>query len=99
MSVSFDVRNTGKRRGDVCPQLYLTDVYASIVLPIKQLRGFTRVTLEPGETRRVCFTLGFDEMKLLNANYEWVVEPGEFRVQVGDHAANTPLEAAFSVIN
>lgn len=97
LTASFTVKNTGSVRGDVCPQLYLTDEYTSVCRPDLLLRGFDRVTLEPGEERNMSFTLGFDEMKLLNAEYKWVVEEGDFIVRAGDNARNLPLTARFSV--
>ena len=98
VNVSFTVTNTGDRRGDVCPQVYLTDEYTSVSRPDLLLRGFCRVSLEPGETKRLTFPIGFDEMKLLNADYQWVVEDGDFIVRVGDNSRDLRLQARFRVI-
>ena len=82
--MSVEVANTGKRRGDEVVQLYVQDVVASVTRPGQELRGFKRVTLEPGERRRVEFVLGAKELGLLNQSLKWVVEPGEFRVRVSN---------------
>ena len=58
MTVSVEVANTGKRRGDEVVQLYIQDVVASVTRPVQELKGFRRITLEPGERRRVEFVLG-----------------------------------------
>ena len=98
VTASFTVKNTGAVKGDVCPQLYLSDVFACIARPDMVLRGFSRVTLEPGEEKRVSYTLGFDEMRLLTADYRWIVEPGDFIVRVGDNSVDIRLEDSFTVI-
>lgn len=81
--VSVDVKNTGKVKGDEVVQLYVNDKISSIITPLKELKGFNRITLDVNETKTVEFTLGFDSFKLLNKDYEWVVENGEFEVLVG----------------
>lgn len=63
-----------------------------------ELKGFKRVELEPGETKSVSFTLGFKELRLLDANYNWVVEPGDFTVLAGPNAGELPLHADFAVV-
>lgn len=78
-------------------QLYLHDVISSVTTPVKQLRGFEKVALEPGETRTVRFTLGPEHLALLDRNLKWVVEPGKFEVMVGSSSKNIRLSAAFEV--
>jgi beta-glucosidase len=77
------VRNTGKREGETVVQLYLQDVAASIVRPIKELKGFQKVSLKPGESRAVHFAIDASLLKFYNAKLQYVAEPGEFNVQIG----------------
>ncbi|MDX1429279.1 MAG: glycoside hydrolase family 3 C-terminal domain-containing protein, partial [Rhodothermales bacterium] len=83
LSVEVTVANTGSRAGDEVIQLYLQDEVASFTRPVRELRDFERITLEPGESRRVAFTLTPDDFSLLDGNLEPVVEPGFFSVYVG----------------
>jgi beta-glucosidase len=84
VSVQVTVKNTGSRVGDEVVQIYVTDVAASVTRPVKQLRAFERVSLEPGESKVLSFTLGPDDLGLLDARMKWVVEPGEFRVSASN---------------
>jgi beta-glucosidase len=77
------VRNTGTRAGDEVVQLYIRDVLASVARPVMELKGFRRVHLEPDEQAEVTFTLGPDELRMLDTALRPVVEPGAFRVMVG----------------
>ena len=95
---TVDVTNTGDRAGATVAQIYVDDHYTSVVRPIMELKGFKRVELEPGETKSVSFTLGFKELRLLDANYNWVVEPGDFTVLAGPNAGELPLHADFAVV-
>jgi beta-glucosidase len=87
--VTVRVTNTGTRAGDEVVQLYIRDQVSSVTRPIKELRGFERVTLKPGESKRVSFTLGPDELSLIDRRMRRVVEPGRFDVMVGTSA--TPI--------
>jgi beta-glucosidase len=82
-NVTVDVTNTGSRAGDEVVQLYIRDVVSSVTRPTKELRGFERVTLRPKETRTVTFTLGPDELSLIDRQMQRVVEPGRFDIMVG----------------
>jgi beta-glucosidase-like glycosyl hydrolase len=83
VTVTADVANTGARAGDEVVQLYLHDVVSSVTRPVKELRGFERVTLKPGEKKTVTFTLGPDALSLIDQRMQRVVEPGRFDVTVG----------------
>jgi beta-glucosidase len=96
VEVSADVQNTGRRRGDEVVQLYIRDKVASVVRPVRELRGFERVTLAPGETKRVSFTLDRQDLGFWNAANQFVVEPGEFDVWVGN-SSEGGLQGSFSV--
>lgn len=84
LEVSADVANVGARAGDEVVQLYLQDVVSSVTRPAQELRGFQRVTLEPGQTRTVTFRVGQQDLGFYDRQMKWVVEPGEFRVRVSN---------------
>ena len=84
LGVSVEIVNTGTRPGDEVVQLYLQDPVASVTRPVQELKGFTRVTLEPGERRRVEYVIGSKELGFLDRSLKWVVEPGEFRIRVSN---------------
>jgi beta-glucosidase len=83
VGLSVEVANTGSREGDEVVQVYVQDVVASVSRPVQELKAFRRVTLRPGESRRVAFTLGPEALGFYDESMAWVVEPGEFRVRVG----------------
>lgn len=97
VTVSAQVRNTGRRAGDEVVQLYLRDQVASVTRPVRALRGFERVTLEPGASRTVEFRLDRDDLALLDARGESVVEPGAFTVWVTTSSAEEGLRGGFEV--
>jgi beta-glucosidase len=97
LTVSVEVENKGARTGDEVVQLYIRDVAASLTRPVKELKGFERITLRPGERRRVSFTLGPEHLGFYNREMRFVVEPGAFRVMVGADSASG-IEASFEVV-
>lgn len=96
VTVRVDVTNTGKRAGEEVVQLYLRDEVSSVTRPVKELRGFRRVKLEPGETRTVEFTLGSKDLAFIGPDMKWTVEPGMFTLSVGP-SLKTVLSASFEV--
>lgn len=96
LTASVTVKNTGDRAGEAVLQLYLQDVMASTVRPIKALKDFRKVMLAPGESRVIDFPIGEDKLRFYNAKLEYVAEPGEFNVQVGFDSA-TVKEAKFTL--
>jgi beta-glucosidase len=88
VTVSVDVRNTGAVAGDEVVQLYIRDVVSSITRPVKELKGFRRVTLQPGATTTVEFTLGKDAFAFWNEAMQYAVEPGEFQIMAGPNSVN-----------
>jgi beta-glucosidase len=95
VTVSVDVRNTGQRAGDEVVQLYIRDVAASVSRPVKELKGFQRVTLQPGETKQVTFVLGAEQLGFLDRAMRFAVEPGQFKVMIGansEEVQETTLE-------
>ena len=95
--VSVTVSNIGPRAGDEVAQLYLHDEFASVTRPVRELKGFQRFHLEPGETRAVQFTLTPRDLSLWDAHMKRVVEPGTFSVRVGGNPHDL-LEATLEVI-
>jgi len=95
--VAVDVTNTGKVQGDEVVQLYIRDEVSSVTRPVKELRGFRRVTLAPGETKTVEFSLGFSELAFLNRDMHRVVEPGSFKIMVGGNSREL-IETKLNVV-
>jgi beta-glucosidase len=77
------VKNTGTRAGDEVVQLYVRDLVASVARPVMQLAGFDRVSLQPGESREMSFTVGREQLQMLDGAMHWIVEPGTFRILIG----------------
>jgi beta-glucosidase len=95
--VSAGVKNTGNRAGAEVVQLYLHDVIGTVVTPVKELRGFEKVQLDPGQTKTVSFAVTPEHMALLDRHLEWVVEPGTFEVMVGHSSKDIRLKGTFEV--
>jgi beta-glucosidase len=97
LAVSVDVTNTGRVAGSEVVQAYVADPQSTLLKPPKELKGFRKVALAPGQTETVVFTLDRRALEHWDpTEHAWVVEPGEFRVLVGTSAADTPLAAAFT---
>jgi beta-glucosidase len=88
VKVSVDVKNTGQRAGDETVQLYIHDKVSSVTRPVKELKGFQRVTLQPGESRTLTFTLTPHSLEMWNIDMKRVVEPGDFDVMVGPNSVD-----------
>jgi beta-glucosidase len=97
LEVRVNVKNTGDRAGAEVVQLYLEDVVSSVSTPVKELRGFAKVFLQPGETKPCAFRLTPDDLALYDANLRRVVEPGQFRVMVGASSEDIRLKTEFQV--
>lgn len=99
VEVEFDVTNTGKMAGDEVVQLYVSDCVSSVTVYEKQLRGFERVHLEPGQTKRVKMTLRGDLLSLLDVNMKRVVEPGYFDIMIGASSVDIRLTEKLLVLD
>jgi len=97
IEVRLQVTNAGDRPGKETVQLYVEDVISSVATPVKQLRGFAKLALKPGEAQTCSFRLGPDDLALYNADMQRVVEPGRFRVMVGSSSADIRLTGEFQV--
>jgi beta-glucosidase len=87
-TVSVDVTNTGQRAGDAVVQMYIRDQVSSVTRPVKELKGFRRISLEPGQTKTVEFVLRPDALGFYNQEIRHVVEPGLFDVMVGGNSVD-----------
>jgi beta-glucosidase len=97
ITISFDLKNAGPVPGCEVPQLYIHDLVASMVRPMKELKDFTRVSLDPGEKKTVTFHLPQDRLAFWNARMRKVVEPGQFDVMIGASASDLRLTGSFWV--
>ena len=97
ITVSCQVTNTGKHTGDEVVQLYIRDELASVARPIMELKGFQRISLQPGETKDVLFTLGPKQLSMLNKDLDTVVEPGDFRIMIGASSKDIRLRGILTV--
>ena len=98
VTISFEVRNSGSRAGDEVVQLYTHQRVTTVTTYEKNLRGFERVHLNPGETRTVSFTLGRDDLALWDRQMHFVVEPGKFKVMIGSGSEDIRLNGEFEVV-
>jgi beta-glucosidase len=97
LTVQVDVTNSGARAGEEVTQLYVRDEVGSVTRPVKELRGFERIALEPGDTRTVTFSLGPADLAFHDRAMQWVVEPGFFTVWVGTSSADDGRGVRFEV--
>lgn len=98
VSISFRIKNVGEREGDEVVQLYVRDPVASVTRPIKELKGFKRLTLKPGEERRVTFKLHADMLAFYDEDEKLVVEPGAIEVMVGSSSEDIRLKGSFEIV-
>ena len=92
LTASCTVTNTGSRKGVTIPQMYIRDNVASLVRPVREMRGFERIELAPGESKQVSFTVTADDLKFHNKRMEYVAEPGEFTLWISpDALSGTPV--------
>jgi beta-glucosidase len=90
--VLADVTNTGKREGAEVVQMYIRDLVSSVTRPVKELKGFQKLTLRPGETKTVAFEITPDLLAFYDVNMKYVVEPGDFEIMVGNSSRDSDLQ-------
>ena len=95
--ISVKVRNAGEREGTEIVQMYIKDVHASMTRPQKELAGFARVSLMPGESKKVTFTLWLSQTAFLDEDMRWRIEKGEFEVQMGSSSEDIREKDSFTV--
>jgi beta-glucosidase len=91
ITMYIDVKNTGQRAGSETVQMYIRDVYGSISRPVKELKGFEKIHLEPGESARVEFQIDEELLKFYNYDLEFVAESGEFYVFIGPNSRDVKM--------
>jgi len=99
IQVSFMVKNTGKRAGEEVVQLYIRDMVSQPVRPIKELKDFKKIMLQPGEARRVTFTIKRDELAFYNDKLERITQPGTFQIMIGSASDDIRLQKSFELTN
>lgn len=97
IQVSCTVKNTGKADGDEVVQMYVRDELSSVSRPIKELKGFERITLKAGETKKVTFNIGYDELSMLDKDLKRLVEAGDFRIMIGASSKDIKLRGILNV--
>lgn len=98
LDISFDIENIGTRTGDEVVQLYLHDVYSNITRPVKELKGFKRITLNPGQKKRVVFTLFITQLGFYDRQMQFVIEPGTMEVMIGASSEDIRLNGSFEIV-
>ncbi len=89
VTVSVDVRNTGNRKGAEVVQMYIRDDYSSVTRPVKELKGFKKIWLDPGQSQTVTFTIAPELLSFYDKNMKWIIEPGDFTIMVGTSSDKT----------
>jgi Beta-glucosidase-related glycosidases len=97
VQIEFDLTNTGNVKGTEVVQLYYTDPYASMIRPVQELAGFTRVELEPCETKKISFTLYLSQLAFLDENMQWKIEHGKVEVGIGGSSIEHSLRGSFNI--
>ncbi|HEY9343480.1 MAG TPA: beta-glucosidase BglX, partial [Hanamia sp.] len=97
ITASVNLTNTGTRSGKEIVQLYIRDMVGSITRPVKELKGFQQITLQPGETKKVSFSISVDDLKFYNSDLKYTYEPGNFKVFIGTNS-EAVKEAEFKLV-
>lgn len=97
VEISLTVKNIGQIAGDEVVQFYVRDEYASMPRPVKELKGFTRINLDPGVIKKVTFNFPVNQMAFYNADLKLILEPGAFKVMIGNSSESIHLEGQFEV--
>lgn len=97
LEITAKIRNSGSVAGAEIVQLYLKDIHASMTRPVKELQGFIRVPLQPGEEKTVCFKVSPSQMAFLDQDMRWKIEKGDFTIQLGTSSEQILLEDTFTV--
>ena len=92
LRASVEVRNIGERAGTEVVQMYIRDCYSSVVRPLKELKGFHKITLQPGESQTVTFNITAKELSFYDIDMNYGVEKGEFEVMIGNSSRDIDLQ-------
>jgi beta-glucosidase len=96
--ISVEVKNTGNRKGAEVVQMYIRDEFASVPRPVKELKGFKKIMLEPGQSQTVTFTIVPELLSFYDVNMKWIVEPGDFTIMIGT-ASDKTQSVSLKVMN
>jgi beta-glucosidase len=97
VTIQIDITNTGDRAGDETPQLYIHQNVPFVTRPVKELKGFKRVTLDPQQTKTVSFCVAVSQLGFYDQDQNFVVEPGTVEVMIGNSSANIPCTGTFEI--
>jgi len=97
IEISFIIKNSGNRKGDEVAQLYINDPVASIPRPVKELKGFKKISLEPDEQREIIFIMSADMLAFTGLDYKKIIEPGEIKIMIGSSSKDIRLENSFNL--
>lgn len=89
VTVSVDVKNTGSRKGGEVVQMYIRDDYSSVTRPVKELKGFKKIWLEPGQSQTVSFVINPELLSFYDKDMKWIIEPGDFTIMIGTASDKT----------
>jgi beta-glucosidase len=98
LDVSLIIKNAGKVTGDEVVQLYTCDEYGCVPRPVKELKGFTRITLQPGETHRVIFHLPVNQLAFYDDELKLIVETGTIKLMVGSSSSDIRCEGSVEIV-
>ncbi len=98
ITVSFDLKNTGKYAGEEVAQLYLRQLVSQPVRPVKELKGFEKVMLQPGETKTISFTIDKEKLSFYNDQLVWGTQPGEFKLMIGSASDDIRIQEGFELL-
>lgn len=98
LDISMRVQNSGKLAGDEVVQLYIQDVAGSVTRPVKELKGFHRISLEPGESREIIFHLPMSQLAFHGSDTQFAVEPGQMKIMIGASSEDIRLEGSFEIL-
>jgi beta-glucosidase len=99
IEVSFTLKNTGKYAGEEVAQLYLQDVVAQPLRPVKELKDFQKVALKPNETKKITFLISKDKLSFYNDNLDKITQPGQFNLFIGSASNDIRLQKSFNLVN
>lgn len=97
ISATVTITNTGSREGQEVVQLYIRDVVGSVTRPVKELKGFQKISLKPGESKQVRFNISINDLKFYNNDLKFIAEPGDFKIMIGTSSAEVK-EASFKLL-
>ncbi len=92
ITATVEVRNTGRVTGSEVVQMYIRDCYSSVVRPVKELKGFSKITLRPGESRKISFEITARELSFYDIDMKYGVEKGDFLVMIGNSSRDIDLQ-------